>query len=125
VKALIVSALALSLAGCATPVAGQAVAAPVAAPPAERVIVEENVGLYLDAVALLDAPSCCAGPLNNADIAKQRRDREAYGRQYCDALIAGVPVEDVVMDVFGSTTAQSKYAQDSAQLADQLLCPLP
>jgi hypothetical protein len=124
--ALLGAVAAAAVAGCTTAEPGQPAPAPELAPPAQRVVVEANVGRYLDAIAELPSPSCCLPPgyvMSAEDLAKQRRDQEGYGRQYCEAIIRGVPVEDVVMEVFGAGRARSQFAQDSARLAGEILCP--
>jgi hypothetical protein len=96
------------------------------------VVVEANVDRYVDAVEQLSSqPACCAAvptqqELDSGQVVDRgRENKEDYGRQYCEAIIRGVPVEGVVMDVFGANVARSQFAQDSARLAGEILCPMP
>jgi hypothetical protein len=125
-RALLAAVAAAALAGCSTAESGQPAPAPEPPPPAQRLVVEASVGRYLDAIAELPSPSCCLAPgyvMSAEDLAKQRQDQEGYGRQYCAAIIRGVPVEGVVMEVFGAGSARSQFAHDSARLAGEILCP--
>lgn len=118
----------LVLVGCSSPEPE-----PTPAPPATRVVVEVNVERYVDAVDQLSTqPACCAVEPTQEEldsgrvIDSRRKSMEEYGRAYCDAIIRGVPVEDVVMEeAYGSGSASSVFAQDSARVAaDPLPVPL-